>query len=297
MNNTIALKSNVNNIKKDWDPAAIVIDSTSLMLQQIGAYELLSYEEEQELTQKIKNGDLDARNKLIAHNMRLVVFIARKYKGVGLGFQDLIQEGSLGLMKAAEYFDPTKGFRFSTYATYWIKQSISRALSEQNRVIRIPAHMLDLANKVKKANQTLTQSLGHTPTDKEIAVELEITPAKVREMKELIKETLSLDVPVGDEEDATVGDLVADEQFISPIESAINNECREKIKAVLNTLTEKEAQIISMRFGLDDNEPKTLAEIGEHFGCSREWIRQQEERAMRKLRSPLRKNMLIDFID
>lgn len=280
----------------DWD-ASVVADSTRLMLKQFGEYELLSFEEEKELAVRASAGDVEARNELVAHNMRLVVSIARKYKGTGLGFQDLVQEGGIGLMKAAEKFDPNKGFRFSTYATYWIRQTISRAIAEQNRVIRVPVHMIDLASKVKKATAELTQELGKEPNAKQIAKYMNIDVEKVKEVQRTYSDTLSLDVPVGDEEEATMGDLVADENFVSPLDNIIKNDRHEQILAVLATLSEKEAQIISMRFGLEDGEPKTLAEIGQHFGCSREWIRQQEEKAMRKLRSPLRKNMLANYLD
>ncbi len=280
----------------DWDQS-VVVDSTRLMLKQIGNYELLSFDDEKALAAKIKSGDINARNKLIAHNMRLVVSIARKYKGVGLGFQDLVQEGGIGLLKAAEKFDPAKGFRFSTYATYWIRQAISRAIADQNRVIRVPVHMIDLASKVKKATAELTQTLGKEPTVNQIAKYMNIDVQKIKDVQNTYADTLSLDVPVGDDDEATVGDLVEDGNFVSPLDNIIESDKHDKILAVLATLSDKEAAIIKMRFGLDDGHPKTLAEIGKRFGCSREWIRQQEERAMRKLRSPLRKNMLIEYLD
>lgn len=283
-------------VDTNWD-ASIVADSTRLMLKQIGAYDLLPFDREKELAQKSKDGDMDARNELVSHNMRLVVSIARKYKGVGLGFQDLIQEGGIGLMKAAEKFDPDKGFRFSTYATYWIKQAISRAIAEQNRVIRVPVHMIDLASKVKKASQELTQELNRTPKNEEIAKHMGIPVAKVKEVFDSLNDTLSLDVSVNDEDDATMGDLIADDGFVQPVDSIIQDDRHNQILAVLGTLSDREAQIIKMRFGLDDGQPKSLAEIGEHFGCSREWIRQQESKAMRKLRSPLRKNMLAEYME
>lgn len=281
-------------VDTNWD-ASIVADSTRLMLKQIGAYELLPFDKEKELTQRSKNGDMEARNELVAHNMRLVVSIARKYKGVGLHFQDLIQEGSIGLMKAAEKFNPDLGYRFSTYATYWIKQAISRAIAEQNRVIRVPVHMIDLASKVKKVTQELTQQFNRTPKYEEIAAFMDIPVAKVKEVYDTFNDTLSLDVSVNDEDDATMGDLIADEGFVSPLDSIIQEDKHNQILAVLDTLDEREAQIVKMRFGFDDGQPKTLAEIGEHFGCSREWIRQQMEKAMRKLRSPLRKKMLAEY--
>ena len=279
-----------------WDPS-IVADSTRLMLKQIGTYELLSFDKEKELAQKSKAGDMEARNELVSHNMRLVVSIARKYKGVGLGFQDLVQEGGIGLMKAAEKFDPDRGFKFSTYATYWIRQAISRAIAEQNRVIRVPVHMIDLASKVKKVSQELTQQFQRSPKFEEIAAFMDIPVEKVKEVFDTFDDTLSLDVPLTSDDDATMGDMIADDGFVSPLESIIKDDRHNQILAVLGTLDEREAQIVKMRFGLDDGQPKTLAEIGEHFGCSREWIRQQMEKAMRKLRSPLRKKMLAEYID
>ena len=278
----------------DYDKS-VVENSFRLMMKQIGEYDLLSFDEEQSLAKKSKAGDLAARNDLVAHNLRLVYSISRKYVGKGMEPQDLFQEGSLGLMKAAEKFDPDKGFKFSTYATYWIKQAISRALAEQNRVIRIPSHINDLASKMRQVSSELTQTLHRTPRVSEIASAMELPVAKVKEIQDALRDTLSLDVSVGEDDDATMGDLIADENFISPLENIIKEDRHHQIQKVLSTMSEKEAQIISMRFGLDDGQPKTLAEIGEYFGCSREWIRQQEEKAMRKLRSPLRKKMLAEY--
>lgn len=279
---------------EDYDKS-VIENSFRLMMKQIGDYDLLSFDEEQSLAKKSKAGDLAARNDLVTHNLRLVYSISRKYIGKGMEPQDLFQEGSLGLMKAAEKFDPDKGFKFSTYATYWIKQAISRALAEQNRVIRIPSHINDLASKIRQVSSELTQTLHRTPRVSEIAAAMELPVAKVKEIQDALKDTLSLDVSVGEDDDATMGDLIADENFISPLENIIKEDRHHQIQKVLSTMSEKEAQIISMRFGLDDGQPKTLAEIGEHFGCSREWIRQQEEKAMRKLRSPLRKKMLAEY--
>lgn len=278
----------------DYDKS-VVENSFRLMMKQIGEYDLLSFDEEQSLAKKSKAGDLAARNDLVAHNLRLVYSISRKYVGKGMEPQDLFQEGSLGLMKAAEKFDPDKGFKFSTYATYWIKQAISRALAEQNRVIRIPSHINDLASKMRQVSSELTQALHRTPRVSEIAAAMDLPVAKVKEIQDALRDTLSLDVSVGEDDDATMGDLIADENFISPLENIIKEDRHHQIQKVLSTMSEKEAQIISMRFGLDDGQPKTLAEIGEYFGCSREWIRQQEEKAMRKLRSPLRKKMLAEY--
>lgn len=280
----------------DYD-SSVVADSTKLMLKQFGQFELLSFEEEKELTRRAAVGDKEAKQKLVNHNLRLVMSIARKYKGTSLSFQDLVQEGTIGLMKAIDKFDPSKDFRFSTYATYWIKQTIGRALAEQNKVIRIPVHMTDLASKVNKATQEYLQTNGEKPTEKEIAVICNISVEKVKEVWNLNKDPLSLDVPVDTEEDATMGDLIADNNISSPIQNIINDDRHNQILNVLNTLSEKEANVIRMRFGLDDGEPKTLAEIGKRMGYTREWIRLIEEKAMRKLRSPIRKNMLVEYLN
>lgn len=280
----------------DWD-TSVVTDSVRLMMKQIGSYELLSADEEKELAVRAKDGDTNARNELITHNMRLVVSIARKYKGVGIAFQDLVQEGSIGLMKAAEKFDPERGFKFSTYATYWIQQTISRAIAEQNRIIRIPTHIVEMSGKIKKAIDVLTQELGRVPTNTQIAHFLNVEVSKVKEIREAMNDTLSLDVPVNEDDDAVMSDLVQDTRFKTPEENYDEIDRHEQIEKVLGTLTDKEAKIIRMRFGLDDGQPKTLAEIGKVFGCSREWIRIQEEKTMRKLRSPLRKGMLLGYVD
>ena len=280
----------------DYD-SSIVADSTKLMLKQFGQFELLSFEEEKELTRRAAVGDKEAKQKLVNHNLRLVMSIARKYKGTSLSFQDLVQEGTIGLMKAIDKFDPSKDFRFSTYATYWIKQTIGRALAEQNKVIRIPVHMTDLASKVNKATQEYLQTNGEKPTEKEIAMICNISVEKVKEVWNLNKDPLSLDVPVDTEDDATMGDLIADNNIGSPIQNIINDDRHNQILNVLNTLSEKEANVIRMRFGLDDGEPKTLAEIGKRMGYTREWIRLIEEKAMRKLRSPIRKNMLVEYLN
>lgn len=280
----------------DWD-TTVVTDSVRLMMKQIGSVELLSFDEEKELAARAFDGDKEAKDQLVIHNLRLVVSIARKYKGTGLTFQDLVQEGSIGLIKAADKFDPRRGFRFSTYATYWIKQAVSRAIAEQNRVIRVPSHIIDMASKIKKATSELTQQLGYVPNEKQIAKHLNLDETKVKEVMSSMVDTLSLDVSVNEDDDATMGDLVPDNRFISPEHSLDEADRHTQIEKVLGTLTEKEAKIIRMRFGLDDGHPKTLAEIGKEFGCSREWIRLQEEKAMRKLRSPLRKNMLVEYLD
>lgn len=279
----------------EWENV-VITDSVRLMMKQIGSFDLLSNEKEKELAARAKDGDANAKKTLVEHNLRLVVSIARKYKGVGMSFQDLVQEGSIGLMRAADKFDPDKGFKFSTYATYWIKQAISRAVAEQNRIIRVPSHIIDLASKIKKATETLTQELGHAPTNEQIARFLKLDAARVKEIKESMNDTLSLDVPIGEDDDADMTDMIQDNRFVSPEANLDEQDRHAQIEKVLGTLTDKEAKIIRLRFGLDDGQPKTLAEIGQVFGCSREWIRLQEEKAMRKLRSPLRKNMLVDFV-
>ena len=272
-------------------------DSVKLMVRQFGDYELLSDEEEKALVARIQQGDKSAREELITRNLRLVLSIARKYNGTALSFADLVQEGSIGLMKAVEKFDPSRGFKFSTYATYWIRQAIGRALAEQNKVIRIPVHMADLASKVKKATSELTQKLGQVPTAEQIAKFMKIDASKVREVWDFSRETLSLDVPVGEDEDATMGDLVADERFESPYFNIVKEERHTQIMAALATLEPREAEVIKMRFGIDTEQPMTLEEIGKVFKVTRERIRQIEEKAMRKLRSPIRSKKLAEYLD
>ena len=199
----------------EWENV-VITDSVRLMMKQIGSFNLLSNEKEKELAARAKNGDANAKKTLVEHNLRLVVSIARKYKGVGMSFQDLVQEGSMGLMRAADKFDPDKGFKFSTYATYWIKQAISRAVAEQNRIIRVPSHIIDLASKIKKATETLTQEMGHAPTNEQIAKFLKLDVARVKEIKESMNDTLSLDVPIGDDDDADMTDMIQDNRFVSP---------------------------------------------------------------------------------
>lgn len=286
----------VNEDATDWD-MSVVADSTRLMLKQMGNIKLLTLEEEKDLTARAHKGDAEAKKSLVEHNLRLVVPIARKYKGVGLSFQDLLQEGSIGLIEAANRFDPGRGFKFSTYATYWIKQKISRAIAEQNKVVKVPAHIINLASKIKKATDILTQQMGYVPNDAQIADYLGLETAKVTEIKDAMNDPLSLDVPIGDEDDTDMSDMIQDNRFTSPESNLDDQDRHSQIEKVLGTLTGEEAKIIRLRFGLEDGEPKTLAEIGKIFGCSREWIRLREEKAMRKLRSPLRKNMLIEYVN
>ena len=280
----------------DWDKS-IITNSTRLLMKQISSYKLLTIKEEQELGEKSRQGDIEARNKLMEGNFRLVISIVKQYKCASLTFLDLFQEGCIGLAKAATLFDPSKGYRFSTYATHWIKQAISRAITDQNRIIRIPSNVMDLVSKIKKATNELTQELGHTPNNTQIAHRLQIPVQKVKEIKEAMNETLSLDLSVGDDDETTIGDLIQDKRFESPEHVFDKEDLKNQIYKVLNTLDEDEANIIKLRFGLEDGKPKTLSEIGKIYNYSREWIRVKEEKAMRKLRSPLRKNMLIDYLN
>lgn len=272
-------------------------DSVKLYMRQIAQYNLLSFDEEIALAERIAAGDLEAKEALVNANLRLVVSIAKKYHGhAGMTFLDIIQEGNIGLMKAASRFDHTKGYKFSTYATYWIKQAISRAVSQQSRTIRIPVHMLDLANKMTKLTRELTQELGRDPSAEEIAEELNMPVEKIRSLYEMQRDTLSLDCKVSDEDDANVGDLIADHHAISPLAACIEEDNKNMVMNILGTLSPREKEVMVMRFGLEDDQPKTLEEIGSHFGVTRERIRQIEAKALRKLRNPLRSKMLKDCL-
>lgn len=268
-------------------------DSVKLYMRQIAQYNLLSFDEEIALAEKIAAGDNMAKEALVNANLRLVVSIAKKYHGhAGMTFLDIIQEGNIGLMKAAGKFDHTKGYKFSTYATYWIKQAISRAVSQQSRTIRIPVHMLDLANKMTKLTRQLTQELGRDPSAEEIAEELDMPVEKIRSLYEMQRDTLSLDCKVSDEDDANVGDLIADQHAVSPLAACIKEDNKNMVMSILGTLSPREKDVMVMRFGLEDDQPKTLEEIGSHFGVTRERIRQIEAKALRKLRNPIRGKML-----
>ena len=268
-------------------------DSVKLYMRQISQYNLLIFDEEIQLAKKIAAGDNEAKTALVNANLRLVVSIAKRYHGhAGMTFLDIIQEGNLGLMKAAEKFDHTKGYKFSTYATYWIKQSISRAVAEQSRTIRIPVHMLEVANKVAKVHKQLTQILGREPSVEEIAEEMEIPVDKIKTVYEMQRDTLSLDSKVNDEDDANIGDLVADNHAVSPLAACIQEDNKNMILNILATLSPREKEVMVLRFGLEDDQPKTLEEIGSVFGVTRERIRQIEAKALRKLRNPIRSKML-----
>jgi RNA polymerase primary sigma factor len=277
---------------EDYDPSGLVGDSVKLYLQQISDIPLLSFDEEKELAFRISAGDSSATNVLVEHNLRLVVSVAKKYMGCGLSLLDLIQEGNIGLIKAAEKYDATKGFRFSTYATWWIRQTISRALSDQSRAIRIPANVAELTGKIKKVSATLTQKLGRAPSEEEIAEALNIEVDKVKVALDMSQAVSSLDVAVGDDDDTTVGDLQPDRHAENPMSNLIAEANREIIETVFATLTDREAQVLRLRFGLDNDQPRTLEQVGQELGVTRERIRQIETKALRKMRNPLRMRML-----
>lgn len=270
----------------------IVLDGIKAYLKSIGNHPRLSFDQEKALSVKALNGDRGAVNELVECNLLLVVSVAKKYYGCGLPLLDLIQEGNLGLIKAAEKYDGSKGFRFSTYATYWIRQSISRALGDQSRTIRIPANMVELLSKVRKAIAELTQKLGRTPSDKEIAAYLGIELDKVQTVMDISQVTSSLDTPVDDEGETSVGDLIADHTAENPVANMIREANSQIIAAVFDTLTPREAEILRMRFGINAEKAMTLEEVGQHFGLTRERIRQIENKAIRKLRNPVRAKML-----
>ena len=275
----------------DYD-TSIVLDGVKAYLKSIGNHPRLSFDQEKELSVKALAGDRDAVNTLVECNLLLVVSIAKKYYGCGLPLLDLIQEGNLGLIKAAEKYDGSKGFRFSTYATYWIRQAISRALGDQSRTIRIPANMVELLSKVKKATAELTQKLGRTPSDKEIAKHLDIEVDKVQAVMDIAQATTSLDTPVDDEGETSMGDLITDHSAENPMVSMIKEANKQIVASILDTLGSREAEILKMRFGINAEKAMTLEEVGDHYGLSKERIRQIENKAIRKLRNPVRAKML-----
>lgn len=275
----------------DYDES-VVLDGVKAYLKSIGNHPRLNFEEEKELSEKALAGDMDAQTKLVECNLKLVVPIAKRYMGCGLPLLDLIQEGNLGLIKAAGKYDGSKGFRFSTYATYWIRQAISRALGDQSRTIRIPANMVELLSKVKKASAELTQTLHRDPSDKEIAEKLGVELDKVQTVMDIAQATTSLDTPVDDDGETTMGDLVADYAAENPYQNLVKQANIEIVDSVLSTLSTKEADILRMRFGINADKPMTLEEVGQHYGVTRERIRQVENKAIRKLRNPIRANVL-----
>jgi len=272
-------------------------DHVRMYLKEIGKVPLLSMDKEIELAEKMAQGDEAAKQELVEANLRLVVSIAKRYVGRGMFFLDLIQEGNLGLMKAVEKFDHTKGYKFSTYATWWIRQAITRAIADQARTIRIPVHMVETINKVHRVSRQLLQELGHEASADEVAKVINMSPDKVREIMKLAQEPVSLETPIGEEEDSHLGDFIQDNDAPAPAEAASLSMLREQLEEVLNTLTPREASVIKLRFGFVDGTLHTLEDVGKEFNITRERIRQIEAKALRKLRHPSRAKKLRDFLD
>ena len=287
---------------KDLDLAAVesginIDDHVRMYLKEIGKVPLLSSEEEIELAKRMAQGDEEAKRMLSEANLRLVVSIAKRYVGRGMLFLDLIQEGNLGLMKAVEKFDYQKGFKFSTYATWWIRQAITRAIADQARTIRIPVHMVETINKLIRVSRQLLQELGRDPTPDELAKEMQMPVAKVREIMKIAQEPVSLETPIGEEEDSHLGDFIPDDDIPAPSEAAAFTLLKEQLIDVLDTLTEREEKVLRLRFGLDDGRARTLEEVGKEFNVTRERIRQIEAKALRKLRHPSRSKKLKDYLE
>ena len=272
-------------------------DPVSMYLKEIGKVPLLSADEEVELAKRMAEGDEDAKKRLAEANLRLVVSIAKRYVGRGMLFLDLIQEGNLGLIKAVEKFDYHKGFKFSTYATWWIRQAITRAIADQARTIRIPVHMVETINKLIRVSRQLLQELGREPTPEEIAAELDMPVERVREILKISQEPVSLETPIGEEEDSHLGDFIQDDNVPVPAEAAAQTLLKEQLDEVLDTLTEREQKVLRLRFGMDDGRARTLEEVGKEFDVTRERIRQIEAKALRKLRHPSRSRKLRDYLD
>ena len=279
-------------------PYVRINDPVKMYLKEIGRVPLLNPEDEPEIARRIQAGDEEAKRILISSNLRLVVSIAKKYVGRGMLFLDLIQEGNMGLVKAVEKFDYTKGFKFSTYATWWIRQAITRAIADQARTIRIPVHMVETINKLTRVQRQLVQDLGREPTAEEIAEKMEnITPDKVREIQKIALEPVSLETPIGEEDDSHLGDFIEDKDAMSPDQYANNQLLKDEINNVLQGLTEREEKVLRLRFGLYDGRTRTLEEVGKEFNVTRERIRQIEAKALRKLKHPTRSKRLRDFVD
>ena len=272
-------------------------DPVRMYLREIGKIPLLSFDEELELAKRVINGDEEAKQKLAESNLRLVVSIAKKYVGRGMLFLDLIQEGNMGLIKAVEKFDYTKGYKFSTYATWWIRQAITRAIADQARTTRIPVHMVETINKLIRTSRHLLQQLGREPTPEEIAQEMEIPVEKVMEIQKIAQDPVSLETPIGEEDDSHLGDFIQDEDSPAPQDSAAYTLLKEQLEEVMNTLTPREAKVLKLRFGLEDGRARTLEEVGREFQVTRERIRQIEAKALRKLRHPSRSKKLKDYMN
>ncbi|MGF3103745.1 RNA polymerase sigma factor RpoD [Rossellomorea sp. DUT-2] len=278
-------------------PGVKINDPVRMYLKEIGRVDLLSAEEEINLAKRIEEGDEEAKRRLAEANLRLVVSIAKRYVGRGMLFLDLIQEGNMGLIKAVEKFDYRKGYKFSTYATWWIRQAITRAIADQARTIRIPVHMVETINKLIRVQRQLLQDLGREPAPEEIAEEMDLTPEKVREILKIAQEPVSLETPIGEEDDSHLGDFIEDAEAQSPSEHAAYELLKEQLEDVLDTLTDREENVLRLRFGLDDGRTRTLEEVGKVFGVTRERIRQIEAKALRKLRHPSRSKRLKDFLE
>lgn len=278
-------------------PGIKINDPVRMYLKEIGRVPLLSADEEIELAKRIEKHDEEAKRRLAEANLRLVVSIAKRYVGRGMLFLDLIQEGNMGLIKAVEKFDFRKGFKFSTYATWWIRQAITRAIADQARTIRIPVHMVETINKLIRVSRQLLQDLGRDPLPEEIAKEMDLSPEKVREIMKIAQEPVSLETPIGEEDDSHLGDFIEDQDALAPSDAAAYELLKEQLEDVLETLTEREENVLRLRFGLDDGRTRTLEEVGKVFGVTRERIRQIEAKALRKLRHPSRSKRLKDFLE
>ncbi len=278
-------------------PGVKVDDPVRMYLKEIGRVQLLSTEEEVDLAQRIEQGDEQAKQRLTEANLRLVVSIARRYVGRGMLFLDLIQEGNMGLIKAVDKFDYRKGFKFSTYATWWIRQAITRSIADQSRTIRIPVHMVETINKYIRISRQMLQVLGREPSPEEIAKEMELSLDKVREIMKISQEPISLETPVGEESDSKLGEFIEDQDALAPADAAAFELLKEQLEDVLDTLTDREESVLRLRFGLDDGRSRTLEEVGKEFGVTRERIRQIEAKALRKLRHPSRSKQLKDFME
>ena len=281
-----------NTLTKDLN----INDPVRMYLKEIGQIKLLSLQEEGELADRIEEGDEEAKNILAEANLRLVVSIAKRYVGRGMLFLDLIQEGNIGLMKAVDKFDVSKGYKFSTYATWWIRQAITRAIADQARTIRVPVHMVETINKLARVQRQLTLELGREPSEEELAKKMNTSVEKIHEIYKISQDPVSLETPIGEEDDSHLGDFIKDERNLSPEEFATNEMLKDEISQVLETLTEREEKVIRLRFGLEDGKPRTLEEVGQMFGVTRERIRQIEAKALRKLRHPSRSRKLRDYM-
>jgi len=274
-----------------------VTDPVRMYLKEIGRVSLLTAEQEVELAKGMEAGDEIAKRQLVEANLRLVVSIAKRYVGRGMSFLDLIQEGNLGLMRAVDKFDYHRGYKFSTYATWWIRQAITRAIADQARTIRIPVHMVETINKLIRISRQLVQELGREPTAEEIAEHMDMTPDKVREILKISQDPVSLETPIGEEDDSHLGDFIEDQDALAPSDAAAFELLKEQLEEVLHTLTEREEKVLRLRFGLDDGKPRTLEEVGKQFSVTRERIRQIEAKALRKLRHPSRSKRLKDYLE